>query len=210
MRTTSIIMAQYAPPKRQSSSTRLHGEMSKKNLYSPLWGPEISQFYPTSGCASSDVFVRLESESLSHPHSVDACAAIVIGSMETDMMKLMHDFWNIRKIFVTRRFIVFLRNSRKYERLWIATSLFSGPLVIAVVVQCQQVRKRHGEADIAMLISKQTSQIIHSQALIVQDGPLASFFGVSWSHTYRHTVGFLWTSDQPVAETSTYTGQHNI
>jgi hypothetical protein len=33
-------------------------------------------------------------------------------------------------------------------------------------------------------------------------------FGVSWSHTYRRTVGLLWTSDQPVAETSTYTGQH--
>jgi hypothetical protein len=29
-------------------------------------------------------------------------------------------------------------------------------------------------------------------------------------HTYRHTVGLLWTSDQPVAEASTYTGQHNI
>jgi hypothetical protein len=25
-----------------------------------------------------------------------------------------------------------------------------------------------------------------------------------------HTVGLLWTSDQPVAEASTYTGQHNI
>jgi hypothetical protein len=25
-----------------------------------------------------------------------------------------------------------------------------------------------------------------------------------------HTVGFLWASDQPVAEISTYTGQHNI
>jgi hypothetical protein len=30
------------------------------------------------------------------------------------------------------------------------------------------------------------------------------------SHTMKHTVGFLWTSDQPVSETSTYTGQHNI
>jgi hypothetical protein len=30
---------------------------------------------------------------------------------------------------------------------------------------------------------------IHSQALIVQDEPLASLFGASWSHTYRHTVG---------------------
>jgi hypothetical protein len=25
-----------------------------------------------------------------------------------------------------------------------------------------------------------------------------------------HTAGLLWTSDQPVAEASTYTGQHNI
>jgi hypothetical protein len=49
-----------------------------------------------------------------------------------------------------------------------------------------------------------------SQAFIVQDGPLAFLFGVSWSHTYRHAVGLLWTSDQPVAEASTYTGQHNI
>jgi hypothetical protein len=30
------------------------------------------------------------------------------------------------------------------------------------------------------------------------------------THTIRHTVGLLWTSDQPVAEASTYTGQHNI
>jgi hypothetical protein len=32
---------------------------------------------------------------------------------------------------------------------------------------------------------------------------------VSWSHT-THTVGLLWTSDQPVAEASSYTGQNNI
>jgi hypothetical protein len=25
----------------------------------------------------------------------------------------------------------------------------------------------------------------------------------------KHTVGLLWTSDQPVAKASTYTGQHN-
>jgi hypothetical protein len=32
-------------------------------------------------------------------------------------------------------------------------------------------------------------------------------FGVSMNtHTIRHTVGLLWMSDQPVAETSTYTG----
>jgi len=49
---------------------------------------------------------------------------------------------------------------------------------------------------------------IHSQALIVRDGHLASLFGVSWSHTYRHTVGLLWTSDQPVAEASTYVWQN--
>jgi hypothetical protein len=30
------------------------------------------------------------------------------------------------------------------------------------------------------------------------------------SHTIRHTVGLLWTSDQPVAEASTYTRRHNI
>jgi hypothetical protein len=27
---------------------------------------------------------------------------------------------------------------------------------------------------------------------------------------FRHTVGLLWTSDQPVSETSTCTRQHNI
>jgi hypothetical protein len=39
---------------------------------------------------------------------------------------------------------------------------------------------------------------------------LASLFRVPWSHTYRHTVGILWTRDQPAVESSTYTGQHNI
>jgi hypothetical protein len=28
-------------------------------------------------------------------------------------------------------------------------------------------------------------------------------------HTYRHSVGLLWTSDQTFAETSTNAGQHN-
>jgi hypothetical protein len=27
---------------------------------------------------------------------------------------------------------------------------------------------------------------------------------------FRHTVGLLWTSDQPIVEASTCTGQHNI
>jgi hypothetical protein len=36
-------------------------------------------------------------------------------------------------------------------------------------------------------------------------------FGVSViTHTIRHAVGRLWTSDQPVSEVSTYTGKHNI
>jgi hypothetical protein len=48
---------------------------------------------------------------------------------------------------------------------------------------------------------------IHSQALIAQDVPLTSL-SEFLNHTYRHTVGLLCTSDQPVAETSTYTGQH--
>jgi hypothetical protein len=30
------------------------------------------------------------------------------------------------------------------------------------------------------------------------------------THTYTHTVGLLWTRDQPVADASTYTGQHKI
>jgi hypothetical protein len=34
-------------------------------------------------------------------------------------------------------------------------------------------------------------------------------FGV-YVITYRHTVGLLWTSDQPVAEAPTYRLQHNI
>jgi hypothetical protein len=38
-----------------------------------------------------------------------------------------------------------------------------------------------------------------------------AFFGVSViTHTIRHTVGLLWTGDQPVAEASTHTVQHNI
>jgi hypothetical protein len=39
---------------------------------------------------------------------------------------------------------------------------------------------------------------------------LVSLFRVSWAHTYRRAVGLLWTSDQPVAEASTYTEIHNI
>jgi hypothetical protein len=69
---------------------------------------------------------------------------------------------------------------------------------------CDQNYKRA-----SLKTSDQFMHFIHSQALIVQDGPLASLFGVSRSHTYRHMVGLLCTSDQPVAEASTYTGWHN-
>jgi hypothetical protein len=51
-----------------------------------------------------------------------------------------------------------------------------------------------------------TASVISPQALIVQDGPLASLSGFL---DHRHTVGLLWTSDQPVSKTSTCTGQHN-
>jgi hypothetical protein len=43
--------------------------------------------------------------------------------------------------------------------------------------------------------------------------PFSGFLDLTHTHThivYIHAVGLLWTSDQPVAETSTYTGQHNI
>jgi hypothetical protein len=40
--------------------------------------------------------------------------------------------------------------------------------------------------------------------------PCALYWGFSITHTIRHTVGLLWTRDQPVAEASTYTEQHNI
>jgi hypothetical protein len=52
--------------------------------------------------------------------------------------------------------------------------------------------------------------LYYIQVLIIQYGTLASLFGVSViTHTMRHTVGLLWTNDQPVEEASTYTGQHN-
>jgi hypothetical protein len=45
---------------------------------------------------------------------------------------------------------------------------------------------------------------------VVPNWNIGSLFRVSVIiHIPRHTVGLLWTSDQPVAEASTYTGQHN-
>jgi hypothetical protein len=36
------------------------------------------------------------------------------------------------------------------------------------------------------------------------------FIEVSLSHIIRHIVGLIWTSDRPVAEASTDTGQYDI
>jgi hypothetical protein len=44
---------------------------------------------------------------------------------------------------------------------------------------------------------------------VVPNWTIGPLFGVSVI-THRHTVVLLWTSDQLVAEASTYTGQHNI
>jgi hypothetical protein len=66
-----------------------------------------------------------------------------------------------------------------------------------------KVRDHSNEQDVhGRIILKRIlrNSFIHSQALIVQDGPLASLFGVSWSNTYRHAVGLFWTNDQPVAD----------
>jgi hypothetical protein len=51
---------------------------------------------------------------------------------------------------------------------------------------------------------------IHSFSFRSQLEHRAPFGVFVITHTIRHKVGLLWTSDQPVAETSTYTGQHNI
>jgi hypothetical protein len=48
--------------------------------------------------------------------------------------------------------------------------------------------------------------------LVVLQHILEPFPPLYWgflTHRIRHTVGLPWTSDQPVAESSTYTGQHN-
>jgi hypothetical protein len=62
-------------------------------------------------------------------------------------------------------------------------------------------------------ISRTLTLVISIQPSNVSTAPnraLAPSCEVSQSHTIIHTVGLLWTSDQPLAETSTYTGQHNI
>jgi hypothetical protein len=44
-----------------------------------------------------------------------------------------------------------------------------------------------GPSNLLYAIMGTGGSFIHSQALIVQDGPLASLFGVYWSHTHTHT-----------------------
>jgi hypothetical protein len=55
------------------------------------------------------------------------------------------------------------------------------------------------------------SGIIHSfiffRSQLRTQGP---FRGFVITHTIKHTIALLWTSDLTVAEASTYTGQHNI
>jgi hypothetical protein len=53
------------------AGTKFHAICSEKKLR--------IVFYSASGCASSDLSIRLESESLSCRHSLDAFAAIVTG-----------------------------------------------------------------------------------------------------------------------------------
>jgi hypothetical protein len=51
---------------------------------------------------------------------------------------------------------------------------------------------------------------LHSFSCTFPTSNKGPFRGFLITHTIRHTVELLWTSDQPVAETSTYTGQHNV
>jgi hypothetical protein len=66
---------------------------------------------------------------------------------------------------------------------------------------------RYNGTDIIIIIIIKRS--IHSFPCSPQLEHRAPFGASVITHT-RHMVGLLWTSDQPVAETFTYTGQHNI
>jgi hypothetical protein len=57
-------------------------------------------------------------------------------------------------------------------------------------------------------VEKYTLKFIHSFSCRSQLEHRAPFQVYVITHT-RHTAGTLWTSYQPVAESSTYTGQHN-
>jgi hypothetical protein len=68
-----------------------------------------------------------------------------------------------------------------------------------------------GEAKIwtCVFALKYMGSYIHSFSCRSQLEHRAPFAVPVITRTIRHTVGLLWTSDQPVAETSIYTGQHN-
>jgi hypothetical protein len=57
-----------------------------------------------------------------------------------------------------------------------------------------------------MLVSSAVYSIHSFIFLSFPTGTLGPFRGFC-DHTYRHTVGLLWTSDQPAAKASTYTRQ---
>jgi hypothetical protein len=56
--------------------------------------------------------------------------------------------------------------------------------------------------------NKHTLVIIISSGSTVLVRTLAALHG-RFVIYFRHLIGLLWTSDQPVAKASTYTGQHN-
>jgi hypothetical protein len=78
-------------------------------------------------------------------------------------------------------------------RLWITTSPFS-------LSYCFQSLRSVCSSSHGLLILG-----ISVRIFLMQWFPLSFCMIV-----FRHTVGLLWTSDQPVAETSNCTGQHNI
>jgi hypothetical protein len=71
---------------------------------------------------------------------------------------------------------------------------------------------KHNGADMYHILQHSATLYFHSFIFLqVPNLEHRASFGVSLiTYTIRHTVGLLWTSDQPVAEASTYTGQHNI
>jgi hypothetical protein len=79
------------------------------------------------------------------------------------------------------------------------------------------VNKGYGELETTSLLLFSTVKIGFSSSheLLIL-GISVRIFLMQWFPlalciiVFRHTVGLLWTSDQPVSEASTYTGQHSI
>jgi hypothetical protein len=67
--------------------------------------------------------------------------------------------------------------------------------------------KSHGKRDVGRPMNHHSFSHFTLVPSLEQRAPLGGF--CDHTHTIRHTVEHLWTSDQHVAETSTYTGQHN-